>query len=117
MGIEPTRPAWKAGILPLNYTRNCAVTENIIAKRRRVVKPFGKHFLFSQIGRGCMDSPAAPLFRLCLDQSERTQSVEEEEIVKDQADDRKHLARKAVFVGVQVRLRSGFINFQQLFAL
>ena len=20
MGIEPTRPAWKAGILPLNYT-------------------------------------------------------------------------------------------------
>jgi hypothetical protein len=23
MGIEPTRPAWKAGVLPLNYTRNC----------------------------------------------------------------------------------------------
>ena len=23
MGIEPTRPAWKAGILPLNYTRVC----------------------------------------------------------------------------------------------
>ena len=23
MGIEPTRPAWKAGILPLNYTRLC----------------------------------------------------------------------------------------------
>ena len=23
MGIEPTRPAWKAGILPLNYTRIC----------------------------------------------------------------------------------------------
>ena len=22
MGIEPTRPAWKAGVLPLNYTRN-----------------------------------------------------------------------------------------------
>ena len=21
MGIDPTRPAWKAGILPLNYTR------------------------------------------------------------------------------------------------
>gem|GEM_PF-6032163 len=21
MGVEPTRPAWKAGILPLNYTR------------------------------------------------------------------------------------------------
>ncbi len=25
MGIEPTRPAWKAGVLPLNYTR----TENV----------------------------------------------------------------------------------------
>ena len=25
MGIEPTRPAWKAGILPLNYTRVCAL--------------------------------------------------------------------------------------------
>ena len=21
MGIEPTRPAWEAGVLPLNYTR------------------------------------------------------------------------------------------------
>ena len=21
-GIEPSRPAWKAGVLPLNYTRN-----------------------------------------------------------------------------------------------
>ena len=26
MGIEPTRPAWKAGILPLNYTRILRVT-------------------------------------------------------------------------------------------
>ena len=26
MGIEPTRPAWKAGILPLNYTRMGADT-------------------------------------------------------------------------------------------
>ena len=24
MGIEPTQPAWKAGILPLNYTRTKA---------------------------------------------------------------------------------------------
>ena len=23
MGIEPTYPAWKAGVLPLNYTRRC----------------------------------------------------------------------------------------------
>ena len=25
MGIEPTYPAWKAGVLPLNYTRMCFV--------------------------------------------------------------------------------------------
>ena len=23
MGIEPTYPAWKAGVLPMNYTRKC----------------------------------------------------------------------------------------------
>ena len=32
MGIEPTRPAWKAGVLPLNYTRILA-TAIIIAHR------------------------------------------------------------------------------------
>ena len=26
MGIEPTYPAWKAGVLPLNYTRTVGVT-------------------------------------------------------------------------------------------
>ena len=26
MGIEPTYPAWKAGVLPLNYTRKVGVT-------------------------------------------------------------------------------------------
>ncbi len=26
MGIEPTYPAWKAGVLPLNYTRRIGVT-------------------------------------------------------------------------------------------
>ena len=26
MGIEPTYPAWKAGVLPLNYTRRVGVT-------------------------------------------------------------------------------------------
>ena len=29
MGIEPTRPAWKAGILPLNYTRMTLVISAI----------------------------------------------------------------------------------------
>ena len=30
MGIEPTRPAWKAGILPLNYTRISAISSDLI---------------------------------------------------------------------------------------
>ena len=30
MGIGPTRPAWKAGILPLNYTRNSYLNNAII---------------------------------------------------------------------------------------
>ena len=29
MGVEPTRPAWKAGILPLNYTRISATLDMI----------------------------------------------------------------------------------------
>ena len=29
MGIGPTRPAWKAGILPLNYTRTMLENNNI----------------------------------------------------------------------------------------
>ena len=28
MGIEPTYPAWKAGVLPLNYTRKHAQNRN-----------------------------------------------------------------------------------------
>ena len=51
MGIEPTRPAWKAGILPLNYTRivfsgmlsqNCL---NIIPHFFILVNTFLKFFL------------------------------------------------------------------------
>ena len=30
MGIEPTRPAWKAGILPLNYTRAPDLSRSIV---------------------------------------------------------------------------------------
>ena len=30
MGIEPTYPAWKAGVLPLNYTRIISDTSDII---------------------------------------------------------------------------------------
>ena len=27
MGLEPTYPAWKAGVLPLNYTRMCDMSQ------------------------------------------------------------------------------------------
>ena len=40
MGIEPTRPAWKAGILPLNYTRIFTATLIIIHNQRHNVKSF-----------------------------------------------------------------------------
>ena len=36
MGIEPTRPAWKAGILPLNYTR----IENVLIERLYMITHF-----------------------------------------------------------------------------
>ncbi len=45
MGIEPTRPAWKAGILPLNYTRRfgtCIVYHNL----ERLSSPFFEFFYF-----------------------------------------------------------------------
>ena len=31
MGIEPTYPAWKAGVLPLNYTRVIPDTSDILS--------------------------------------------------------------------------------------
>ena len=34
MGIEPTRPAWKAGVLPLNYTRTYVTASTMIAHSR-----------------------------------------------------------------------------------
>ena len=37
MGVEPTRPAWKAGILPLNYTRR---TFSILSSKTRFVNTF-----------------------------------------------------------------------------
>ena len=68
MGIEPTRPAWKAGVLPLNYTRvparGCtdAIRFKMISQEMRSVKEtkgiswrFGAEFLRSgpTNRRGC----------------------------------------------------------------
>ena len=37
MGIEPTCPAWKAGVLPLNYTRICIyVTVKLFSRGDRI---------------------------------------------------------------------------------
>ena len=45
MGIEPTYPAWKAGVLPLNYTR---VFRNatILSQSTCFVKRFFKKIFF-----------------------------------------------------------------------
>ena len=43
MGIEPTYPAWKAGVLPLNYTR---VTLIIIFIIQLFVNNFFVFFIF-----------------------------------------------------------------------
>ena len=48
MGIEPTYPAWKAGVLPLNYTRRLfcfrflSKTSDIILHGNRIVNSFLK---------------------------------------------------------------------------
>lgn len=56
MGIEPTRPAWKAGILPLNYTRNFLIavlaTSFSITNKRRSVNTF--FYLFRSLFLGRM---------------------------------------------------------------
>ena len=41
MGIEPTQPAWKAGILPLNYTRTYT-TKGILTNYFAYVNTFFK---------------------------------------------------------------------------
>ena len=52
MGIEPTQPAWKAGVLPLNYTRIlCFVTALTILPHpfsfvKRFFRFFGAFFNF-----------------------------------------------------------------------
>ena len=50
MGIEPTYPAWKAGVLPMNYTRASDLV--IIAKEYRFVNMFLTFFeKITDIGR------------------------------------------------------------------
>ena len=69
MGIEPTQPAWKAGILPLNYTRAQGQATSVkynykmerktgfepatfaLARRRSTTEPLPLNF-FAVIGAG-----------------------------------------------------------------
>lgn len=49
MGIGPTQPAWKAGILPLNYTReshNAKRLYQIQVHMSNIFRLFFEHFLF-----------------------------------------------------------------------
>ena len=45
MRIELTYPAWKAGVLPLNYTRIISDTSDIISQVRDNCKMFLKFFM------------------------------------------------------------------------
>ena len=51
MGIEPTYPAWKAGVLPLNYTRVFHNTKNIIPYSQKnaseILKFFKKYIKYA----------------------------------------------------------------------
>ena len=46
MGIEPTYPAWKAGVLPLNYARGFAFSLEIITSYLRIVNIFVGKFRY-----------------------------------------------------------------------
>ena len=67
MGIEPTRPAWKAGILPLNYTRISTYSGTVSLYRLShftwFVNDFsgeGKFFIPFRLCRGRGSVPALP---------------------------------------------------------
>ncbi len=66
MGIEPTRPAWKAGILPLNYTRKhvgyyntlfFSCQDEILRKRRDFLNFFRLSCFFLGKTHGVFLSP------------------------------------------------------------
>ena len=49
MGIEPTYPAWKAGVLPLNYTRVISDTSDIISYLPTKINTYSLIFLIKTI--------------------------------------------------------------------
>ena len=59
-GIEPSCPAWEAGVLPLNYTR-IGKEEMVMAERRKVKKAITK--VKGYCAPKAAKLPAAQLFR------------------------------------------------------
>ena len=55
MGIEPTYPAWKAGVLPLNYTRVFHNTKTIIPYSRKNASRI--FYFFQKIYKICTSHP------------------------------------------------------------
>ena len=45
-GIEPARPAWEAGVLPLNYTCVSLIISHISGKINRSQKDFRERLIF-----------------------------------------------------------------------
>ena len=66
MGIEPTRPAWKAGVLPLNYTRvykggqTTATARVILTHTPLFVKGFAKKITDENFSLIFQNIPSAP---------------------------------------------------------
>ena len=65
MGIEPTYPAWKAGVLPLNYTRIFAETVKVVYSIG--VTGFEPAASWSQTRRSSQAEPH-PVIILCISQ-------------------------------------------------
>ena len=67
MGIEPTQPAWKAGILPLNYTRTFSKsTLIIISDSHPKVKHYFELFFVSFVENLPLKTNSPTEERLCL---------------------------------------------------
>ncbi len=65
MGIEPTRPAWKAGILPLNYTRIFCDTDDY-STEGSVRQPVFFYFFAYFSRRAPFLFPTAEVFKFCF---------------------------------------------------
>ena len=53
MGIEPTRPAWEAGVLPLNYTREQIQYTTLFSEKQEESDDFFRLFLRGTFSPSC----------------------------------------------------------------